>query len=83
MNIKSLLGPASGYVVSVVTIAGAVLLAALGHTVPDQLWTLAATGLGVGAGASLPSQHTTEPATADAPTAAIPAAAVTAVTSGT
>ena len=67
MNLRTLIGPASGYVVSVVTVAGAVLLAALGHSVPDQLWTLAATGLGVGAGASLPSQHATEPATAATP----------------
>jgi hypothetical protein len=67
MNLRALIGPASGYVVSVVTVAGAVLLAALGHAVPDQLWTLAATGLGVGAGASLPSQHTAEPAAAVTP----------------
>jgi len=80
MNLRTLIGPASGYVVSVVTVAGAVLLAALGHPVPDQLWTLAATGLGVGAGASLPSQHTTEPASPPASTPA-PAAAA-AVTPG-
>lgn len=74
MNLRALIGPASGYVVSVVTVAGAVLLAALGHAVPDQLWTLAATGLGVGAGASLSSQHTTEPASPPASTLTTPAA---------
>lgn len=57
MNPRALLaGPASGYLVSAVTVIGAVLLAALGHPVPDQLWTLAEVGLGAGAGATVPGR---------------------------
>lgn len=58
MNPRALLnGPASGYLVSAVTVIGAVVLAALGHPVPDQLWTLAEVGLGAGAGATVPGRY--------------------------
>lgn len=80
MNLRSLLaGPASGYIVSTVTVVGAVVLAALGRGVPDQLWTLAATGLGAGVGATVPGRATepASPAPAAATAATAAAAAVT------
>jgi hypothetical protein len=55
VNPRALLsGPASGYLVSAVTVVGAVVLAAFGRAIPDQLWTLAEVGLGAGAGATFP-----------------------------
>jgi hypothetical protein len=55
VNPRALLsGPASGYLVSAVTVVGAVVLAAFGRAIPDQLWTLAEVGLGAGAGATVP-----------------------------
>lgn len=74
MNVRTLLtGAAAGYIVSTVTVIGAVVLAALGRGVPDQLWTLAEVGLGAGVGATVPgrsSEPTSSPATAAAATAA-------------
>lgn len=54
---RVLTGPAAGYLITALTIVGAVLLTALGHTIPDQLWTLAAGGLGAGAGATIPARY--------------------------
>lgn len=56
-----LTSPAAGYIVSTLTVVGAVVLAALGRGIPDQLWTIAEVGLGAGAGATLPGRST-EPA---------------------
>lgn len=63
-----LVSPAAGYIVSTITVVGAVVLAALGRGVPDQLWTLAEVGLGAGVGATVPGRSA-EPAAPPAPTA--------------
>lgn len=56
--IRSMLsGPLSGYIVSAVAVAGSVVISALGHPVPDQLWSIAAVGLGAGAGATVPTRY--------------------------
>lgn len=55
---KSLVtGPAAAYVVSVVALIGCVVLGALGKAIPAELWQLAAVGLGVGAGATVPTRY--------------------------
>lgn len=82
--IRSLMsGPVSGYLVSASAVVGSVVLVGLGHAVPDQLWQLAAVGLGVGAGATVPTRYVESPASpppaAPAPApAVIPAPAATA-----
>ena len=49
-------GPFAGYLVSIVALIGAVVLAALGKPVPAELWQLAAVGIGAGVGATVPTR---------------------------
>ena len=54
---KSLItGPAAAYLVAIVALLGSVVLAALGRTVPPELWQLGAAAFGAGAGASVPTR---------------------------
>jgi hypothetical protein len=54
--VKIVSATAGAYIVSITALIAATVLAALGHTVPDELWSLGAVGLGAGAGATVPTR---------------------------
>ena len=61
---KSLVtGPFAAYLLSIVSLIGAVVLGALGKPVPGELWQLAAVGVGAGAGATVPTRYVETSAT--------------------
>lgn len=53
---RLLSGPSAGYLAGIVAAIGAVVLAALGKSVPSELWQLAALGIGAGAGGTVPTR---------------------------